>query len=136
MASTPKKTNPGPKPDHAVVGDHFISQTSEGEIKLDLRLPIKTLEKMMTLEELTGGDEPELQDRDLPRFLLDNVLHPEDREKIEGMRDGIKGYQILMKYLSVVTDRLGAGLGESSGSTGASADTVPPSEPTSAATTD
>lgn len=129
MASTPRK-NPGPKPDYAVVGDHFIAQTNEGEISLDMRLPIKTLEKMMALE---GA---EIADRDMPRYMLDNIMHPEDRDKIEGMRDGIKGYAILMRYLNAVTEKLGAGLGESQGSTDESESTEQPSQPTSATTTD
>lgn len=130
MPTTNKRTRtPGPKPDYLVVEHNLHAQTPEGEIVLDLRIPIKTLETFMTLEEKIANDE--IADKDMPRWLLDNVCSDEDRATLEGMKDGAKAYAILMRYSSEVGKRLGAGLGESVGSTGSSESTEQPSEPTS-----
>lgn len=129
MASTPKK-NPGPKPEYLVVEHSLHCQTDEGEVVLDLRLPIAKLELLMDMQEL------EIDDQKIPRWLLDNVVNDDDKASLEGMRDGGRAYAILMHYANAAGERLGASLGESQGSTGASEDTVQPSEPTSATTTD
>ena len=128
MASTPRK-NPGPKPDHYVVEHNLHSQTDEGEIVLDLRLPIAKLELLMDMQEL------DLDDKKIPRWLLDNVMHPDDKAKLEGMRDGGRAYAILMRYAAAAGERLGASLGESQGSTDSSESTAQPSAPTFAPAT-
>lgn len=129
--ATRKKPQTGPKPAYQVVEDHILfCQTAEGEIRLDLRVPIKGLELFM---ELDGG---EVEDKKIPRFLLDNIVQPEEKERLESMRDGAKVFEILMTYANKVSERLGAGLGESQGSTDSSASTEPNSEPTSDDSTD
>lgn len=125
MASTPRKTTPGPKPDFQVVEHSLHCQTVEGEIVLDLRLPIGKLELLMDMGEL------EMEDKKIPRWLLDNVMAAEDKATLEGMRDGGKAYAILMRYAAAASERLGASLGESQGSTDSSESTEQPSEPTS-----
>jgi hypothetical protein len=129
MTSTPKPKTSGQKPDYAVIGHNLYAQSDEGEIVLDLRIPIKTLETFMTLEDKLKSDE--IADKDMPRWLLDNVCSDEDRATLEGMKDGAKAYAILMRYSAEVGKRLGAGLGESVGSTDSSESTEQPSEPTS-----
>lgn len=129
MASTPRK-NPGPKPDHVVIEHNLHSQTDEGELVLDLRLPVDRLELLMDMEDL------DLPDKKIPRWLRENVLSDDDRAKIEGLKDGARGYAILMRYAQEVGLRLGASLGESQGSTDASESTEQPSEPTSGSATD
>lgn len=128
MASTPKK-NPGPKPDYLVVEHNLHCQTGEGEIVLDLRLPIAKLELLMDMENL------DIEDKKIPRWLLDNVMSEEDKATLEGMKDGGRAYAILMRYASAAGERLGASLGESQGSTDASESTEQPSQPTSDAST-
>lgn len=130
MASTPKRKNPGPKPEYQIVEHSLHAQTDEGEVVLDLRLPIAKLELLMDMQQL------DVEDKKIPRWLLDNVMNDDDKATLEGMRDGGKAYAILMRYASAAGERLGASLGESPGSTDASEDTVQPSEPTSDASTD
>lgn len=130
MASTPRRKNPGPKPEYLVVEHSLHSQTDEGEIVLDLRLPIVKLELLMEMKQL------DIEDQKIPRWLLDNVMSVDDKATLEGMKDGGRAYAILMRYASAAGERLGASLGESQGSTDSSESTDQPSEPTSEAATD
>lgn len=125
---TKSAREPGPKPDYAVVENHLKCQTDEGEISIDLRIPIDRLELFMDMQDVEATK--------MPRHILDHILHPEDKAKIEGMRDGVKGYAILMKFAEKIGERMGAGLGESKGSTASSESTEEPSATTSDATTD
>lgn len=126
MATTKANPEPGPKPDFLVVENHLKCQTDEGEISLDLRVPIERLEKFM--------DADEIDEKALPRYLRDEILWPEDRDKIVGMRDGAKAFGILMRYSQELGQRMGAGLGESVPSTPSSDGTGGPSDSTSDAT--
>lgn len=122
------KPEPGPKPDFLVVEDHLKCQTSEGEISLDLRVPIERLEKFMDMDEI--------DEKALPKYLREEILWPEDRDKIVAMRDGARAFVILMRYAEELGNRMGAGLGESSPSTPSSDGIGGPSDSTSDATSD
>jgi hypothetical protein len=117
---------PGPKPDFLVVDDHLKCQTGEGEISIDLRIPLKRLELFMQMDD--SGIDQSL----MPRYILDNILWPEDKEQLENLRDGAKAFQILISVSRAIGERMGADMGESQGSTGTSEDTVEPSDTTSA----
>ncbi|KQT75404.1 hypothetical protein [Microbacterium sp. Leaf436] len=120
------KPEPGPKPDFFVVEDHLKCQTPEGEVSLDLRIPIERLELFMNMDEI--------DEKLLPKYLREEILWPEDRDKIVNMRDGAKAFGMLMRYAEEVGKRMGAGLGESSPSTSSSEDTEGQSASTSDAT--
>lgn len=123
MTTTKSKPEPGPKPDYLVVEDHLKCQTGEGEISIDLRIPLTRLEQFMDME---GLDE-----KKMPLYLRENILWPEDREKLEAMRDGAKAFAILMEFANKIAERMGASLGESSPSTPSSESTDGPSATTS-----
>lgn len=126
--ATKTKPEPGPKPDFFVVEDHLKCQTPEGEISLDLRIPIKRLELFMEMDEL--------DQKLIPQYLREQILWPEDRDQIEGMRDGAKAFAMLMHFAEEVGKRMGASLGESSPSTPSSEGTGGPSDSTSDTTSD
>ncbi|WP_367147224.1 hypothetical protein AB0870_08380 [Microbacterium proteolyticum] len=128
MASAKPKPEPGPKPDFFVVEDHLKCQTSEGEISLDLRIPIERLELFMDMDEL--------DEKQIPKYLREQILWPEDRDKIVNMRDGAKAFAMLMRFAEEVGNRMGASLGESSPSTSSSEGTGGQSDSTSDATSD
>jgi hypothetical protein len=119
---------PGPKPDFLVVEDALKCQTPEGEISLDLRLPIPALEKFMTAQNM--------DQQKIPRFILDELLDPADAKKLLEMRDGAKAYRIIMEWAGAVGRRIGASLGESPSSTDSSESTDQPSGTTSAPDSD
>lgn len=121
--ATKNKPEPGPKPDFLVVENHLKCQTEEGEISLDLRIPIERLEKFMAMDEL--------DQKTIPKYLRDEILWPEDREQIVNMRDGAKAFALLMKFADEVGKRMGASLGESSPSTPSSEGTGGLSDSTS-----
>lgn len=122
----PTSKTPGPKPDFLVVEDHLKCQTSEGEVSLDLRIPIDRLELFMDMEEI--------DERKMPRYMREKILWPEDRKRVEELRDGAKALEILMRYAEEVGKRMGASLGELQGSTEPSEETGEPSATTSATT--
>jgi hypothetical protein len=124
--TAPKNTRtPGPKPDYLVVEDHLKCQTSEGEISLDLRIPLDRIELFMDMGDL------DIEQKKLPRYMIDNILWPEDKSTIVGMRDGAKALTIVSKFAETLGERMGATMGESSGSTELSENTVEPSDTTS-----
>jgi hypothetical protein len=106
-----------------VVEDHLKCQTNEGEVSLDLRIPIKRIESFM--------DIADVEDKDSLRFLLDRILWPEDKDTLENMRDGAVVIKILARYSEELGNRMGADMGESKGSTNSSGSTVEPSATTS-----
>ncbi|PPF64538.1 hypothetical protein C5E11_03865 [Clavibacter michiganensis] len=115
---------PGPKPDYLVVEDHLKCQTREGEISIDLRIPLKRLELFMDMD----GN---VDQAHMPRYLIDKILWPEDAEKLDNMRDGSKALVIVMKVAEQLGDRMGAEMGESKPSTPSSESTEGPSATTS-----
>lgn len=121
------KREPGPKPDFFVVEDHLKCQTQEGEISLDLRVPLERLERFMELEDM-----PE---KDLPRYIRTEIMWPEDASAVMALRDGTKSLEILMKWAEALGERMGASMGESQGSTASSGGTVEPSPATSESAT-
>ena len=123
MAAPKIKPEPGPKPEFLVVEHSLHAQTEEGEIVLDLRLPIPKLELFMKADEM----EPMA----VPRFLLDELLDPADSQRLQTLKDGAKGFQIVMKWAEAVGAKLGASLGESVSSTDSSESTEEPSGMTS-----
>lgn len=126
--ATKTKPEPGPKPDFFVVEDHLKCQTPEGEVSLDLRIPIERLELFMDMDEI--------EEKRLPKYIRDEILWPEDRDKVLGMRDGTKAFAMLMKFADEIGKRMGASLGEFSPSTSSSEGTGGPSDSTSDATSD
>lgn len=131
MATTAKpktKPEPGPKPEFFVVEHLLKCQTDDGEISLDLRVPIERLELLMDMDEL--------EEKAIPKFIREEILWPEDRDKIVGMRDGAKALAMLVRYSEELGTRMGASLGESSPSTPSSEGTGGPSDSTSDATSD
>lgn len=123
MTVAKKTPEPGPKPDYLVVEDHLKCQTAEGEISLDLRIPIERLELFMDMESI--------EEKKIPLYLRESILWPEDRATIEKMRDGAKAFAILMRYATEIGERMGVSLGESSPSTASSESTEGPSDTTS-----
>lgn len=124
--STKTKPEPGPKPEFFVVENHLKCQTEEGEVSLDLRIPIERLELFMAMDEL--------DQKLIPKYLREEILWPEDKEKIVNMRDGAKAFAMLMRFAEEVGAKMGASLGESSPSTSSSEDTGGQSDSTSDAT--
>ncbi|WIB25429.1 hypothetical protein [Curtobacterium sp. MCSS17_015] len=125
--AVPSGPTPGKKPEFLVVENSLKCQTEEGEISLDLRLPIPQLEKFMTAQEL----EP----MKIPRFVLDELLPEPTSQRLLSLADGAQAYKIVMRWAQEVGARLGASLGESPSSTDSSESTGQPSEPTSAPAT-
>lgn len=123
-----KKPEPGPKPKFLVVEKHLKCQTDEGELSIDLRIPIERLELFMDMEDIPSEQ--------MPKFIRDNVLWPEDREQILNLRDGADAFEILMKCVEEIGKRMGASLGESGGSSEPSESTGQPSDTTSETASD
>lgn len=129
MTTKPKTPpTPGPKPDFAIVEKHLKCQTDEGEVSIDLRIPLERLELFMDMESL----EP----KDIPKYVRDRILWPEDKDKLLEMRDGAKALEILMQVAKSIGERVGASVGESSGSHEPSEPIAQPSDSTSVATSD
>ena len=126
-ATAAPKHQPGPKPAYLVVESKLYAQTEEGEVVLDLRLPIPQLEKFMSAQDLN----PEK----IPRYVIDELLPESDAQRLLTMHDGAKAYAIVMTWAKEVGARLGASLGESQRSTDASESTEQPSAPISAPAT-
>jgi len=123
--ATAKKPAPGPKPDFFVVEDHLKCQTSEGEISIDLRIPFDRIEMLMEM------DDSNIEDKKMPRYVLDNIMWPEDREALLKLRDGAKVIGIIMEVANHLGARMGANMGESSGSHELSEPIEQPSDSTS-----
>ncbi|MGV8912242.1 MAG: hypothetical protein ACOH14_06440 [Rhodoglobus sp.] len=131
MAATKKPApTPGPKPDFLVVENHLKCQTDEGEKSIDLRISFDRIELLMDMDEGT------IEDKKMPRYVLDNILWPEDKAKLLEMRDGAKVVEIIMKVAEEIGARMGANMGESLGSHEQSEPTDQPSDSTSDATSD
>jgi hypothetical protein len=122
------KTEPGPKPEYLVVEDHLKCQTPEGEVSIDLRIPINKLELFMEMDSI--------DQKKLPLYIREHILWPEDREQIEGLRDGARAFAILMEFAKRMAERMGVSLGELSPSTASSESTEGPSDTTSDTTSD
>lgn len=125
---TPEKTTPepGPKPDYLVVENNLKCQTSaDGEISLNLLVPLERIELFMDMGDL------EIEQKKLPRYLIDNIMDPADKAKLESMKDGAGAIMLAQKFAEYLGQRMGADMGESKGSTESSASTVEPSDTTS-----
>ncbi|TFC30113.1 hypothetical protein E3O55_08500 [Cryobacterium sp. MDB1-18-2] len=116
-------TTPGPKPAFLLVEKQLKCQTDDGEISIDTRIPLEKLELFMTLEQI-----PE---KEIPRYILDTILSPVEKDKIEGLTDGVEAFTILLEFAKAVGTRLGMSLGESVPSTASSESTNGPSATTS-----
>lgn len=119
------KPEPGPKPDFLVVEDHLYCQTNEGEKVLDLRVSLPKLELFMSMDEL------DIPDSKSHRWIMENILNPEDKKTLDSMLDGAKALNIITRYVNTLGERMGADLGtdlgESAGSSDSSVDTDEPS---------
>jgi hypothetical protein len=126
MASTKTTPEPGPKPDFLVVEDKLKCQTgADGEISLNLLVPLSRIELFMDMGEL------EIEQKKLPRYLIDNIMDPADKAVLEGMKDGAKAILLAGKFAEALGARMGADMGESKGSTESSESTVEPFDTTS-----
>jgi hypothetical protein len=121
---TGKRTpEPGPKPKFLVVEHTLKCQTGDGEKSIDLRVPFERIEKLMQMD----GVEEKL----IPRFLLEEILSEEDKATVLSLRDGAETFAILIEFSKAVTGRLNASLGESAGSSDSVQGTEEPSASTS-----
>jgi hypothetical protein len=121
---TVKRTpEPGPKPKFLVVEHTLKCQTGDGEKSIDLRVPFDRIEKLMQMD----GVEEKL----IPRFLLEEILSEEDKATVLSLRDGAETFAILIEFSKAVTGRLNASLGESAGSSDSAQSTEEPSASTS-----
>lgn len=103
-----KPKNPGEKPKFAVVEHSLKCQTSEGEVSLDLRIPLDRFEKMTELEGMSEKDS-------LP-FIRNEIMPDDVREPIMGLRDGAESMVLIMKWIEAVGVRFDASMGELGGS--------------------
>jgi hypothetical protein len=121
---TAKRTpEPGPKPKFLVVEHTLKCQTGDGEKSIDLRVPFDRIERLMQMD----GVEEKL----IPRFLLEEILSEEDKATVLSLRDGAETFAILIEFSKAVTGRLNASLGESAGSSDSVQSTEEPSASTS-----
>ncbi|MFC5930933.1 hypothetical protein D6T64_12130 [Cryobacterium melibiosiphilum] len=125
MATVKTAPTPGPKPDYFVVEDHLKCQTGEGEKSIDMRIPLDRIELFMDMGEL------DLASQKLPRYTLDNILWPEDRDELVKMRDGAKVIEIITEFTKALGKRMGADMGESEPSIASSESIERPSDTTS-----
>ncbi|MGL3804721.1 hypothetical protein ACSYDW_01350 [Paeniglutamicibacter sp. R2-26] len=98
------KAEPGPKPAVLVVENTLKCQTSEGEISLDLRIPLGAIRKLMKIED---QDDDVIMD-----FLLDEVIPADVVRQLENMKDGAEAIGLVMTYSEALGERLGASLGK------------------------
>ena len=98
----------GPKPKFVVVEHVLKCQTSEGEVSLDLRLPLDAFEKLSNLEGMNEKDS-------LP-YIRNEIMPADVRDPIMGLRDGVESMDLIMKWIEAVGERFGASLGELGGS--------------------
>jgi hypothetical protein len=103
-----KKPTPGPKPEFAIVEHTLKCQTPEGEVSLDLRIPLDSFDKLTQLEDM---DEKE----SLP-FIRNEVMPADVSKTITELRDGALAMKLIMKWIEAVGERFGASLGELGGS--------------------
>lgn len=103
-----KPKNPGEKPKFAVIEHTLKCQTSEGEVSLDLRIPLDRFEKMTELDGMSEKDS-------LP-FIRTEIMPDDVREPIMGLRDGAESMVLIMKWIEAVGVRFDASLGELDGS--------------------
>ena len=126
MAPTKTTPEPGIKPEFLVVENRLKCQTeADGEISLNLLVPLERIELFMDMGDL------EIEQKKLPRYLIDNIMDPADKATLEGMRDGAKAIMLAGKFAEYLGHRMGADMGESKGSTESSESTVEPSATTS-----
>lgn len=112
-APTPKRSAAKPKtaglkPKFAVVEHALKCQTSEGEVSLDLRIPLDRFEKMTELEGMSEKDS-------LP-YIRNEIMPDDVRDPIMGLRDGAESMVLIMKWIEAVGVRFDASLGELGGS--------------------
>ncbi|WP_315913579.1 hypothetical protein [Arthrobacter sp. lap29] len=112
---TPKRANAkskpaGAKPKFAVVEHSLKCQTSEGEVSLDLRLPLEKFEKLSELEDMTEKES-------LP-YIRNEIMHADVRDPIMALRDGAESMELIMQWIEAVGERFGASLGKLGGSSG------------------
>jgi|GEM_PF-6431178 len=106
--SAAKPRAAGTKPRFAVVEHALKCQTSEGEVSLDLRIPLDRFEKMTELE---GMDER----ASLP-FIRNEIMPADVRDPIMGLRDGAESMELILKWIEAVGARFDASMGELGGS--------------------
>lgn len=111
--ATPKRAaakpkNAGIKPKFAIVEHTLKCQTTEGEVSLDLRIPLESFEKLTELEGMNEKDS-------LP-YIRNEIMPDDVRGPIMGLRDGAESMVLIMKWIEAVGTRFDASLGELGGS--------------------
>ena len=105
MTTKATAKTPGPKPDTAVVGETLKCQSLDGEISLSLLVPYAKFKLVMSMEDI---EESKIVD-----FLLDDVMNPEDRDTLVGLRDGTETLKFAMAWMEALGERLGGSVGKS-----------------------
>jgi hypothetical protein len=122
--SSPKSTaEPGPKPKYQIVEHLLVCQTGDGEKSFDLRIPFDRIEKFVDMEGI--------EESKLPRFLLEEILSPTDKETALGLTDGVETFGVLLEYATSIGMRMKASMGKSRGSSDSDETTEEPSATTS-----
>lgn len=105
-AAKPKVT--GTKPRFAVVENALKCQSGEGEVSLDLRVPLSAIKRMQKLDDMP--DEESLD------YIIDEIMPADVNQAINGLRDGAEAMVFTMKWMEAVGERFGASMGELDGS--------------------
>ncbi|NVM97829.1 hypothetical protein [Arthrobacter sp. SDTb3-6] len=98
----------GTKPRFAVVEHALKCQTSEGEVSLDLRIPLDSFEKLAGLEGMS--------ERESLPFIRKEIMPADVRDPIMGLRDGAESMELILKWIEAVGERFDASMGELGGS--------------------
>ncbi|SEE26681.1 hypothetical protein SAMN04489740_1002 [Arthrobacter alpinus] len=106
--ATAKPKSAGAKPKFVVVEHALKCQTSEGEVSLDLRLPLAAFEKLSALEGMSENES-------LP-FIRNEIMPADVSGPIMALRDGVESMDLIMKWIEAVGERFGASLGKLDGS--------------------
>lgn len=99
---------PGPKPDYQVVETNLHCKTLDGEVVLSLLVPYKKVKLILTM-----GD---IEESEVIDFVLENLMAPDDAEKLQNLRDGTETMKIAMRFMEAVGERLGMSMEKSGGS--------------------
>lgn len=102
------KKDGGPKPTYAVVENALKCQSWDGEISLDLRIPLGNFEKLTLLESM--------EESESLKYITTEIMPADVSKQIYGLRDSAEALKFTMKWIEAVGERFGASLGELDGS--------------------
>lgn len=106
--SAAEKREGGPKPTYAVVENALKCQSWDGEISLDLRIPLGNFEKLTLLESM--------EESESLKYITSEIMPADVSKEIYGLRDSAEALKFTMKWIEAVGERFGASLGELDGS--------------------